>query len=550
MAYIEPNSVLKLYRGINIDKSYENTLYFANINAQELFFHVNNPHLKWTLPKLTFQRVSKGTLRIEKPVHDIYDCNYMAFQNTAYGSKWFYAFITNVEYVNDVTTEITYELDVIQSYIHEVTIEPCFVEREHSATDNVGDNLLDENLETGDYRFGDIINSGQMGNWGVLVQSPYNYNLEPASGGSYASIPNGNHILVFRSNEIGYFTAWISQMSSEDTPYADSITVVSAYPDTFMDTNPSVEQYALIPKTRYHKDFSVSKPTKLGNYTPRNKKLLTYPYTYLGVTTSDGTMGEYKYEFFDSNTCVFRIMADPNTITFALIPKDYNMNKSLGAYDAYNTNEMLTMSNVPLASYQTDTWKIWFGQNKVSVITGATLGIIGGASAVVGGVAGGVATANPLLIYGGVASGIGAISNSVSKIADHKAIPNYVKGSVGSGIGIAPVGDGAGNTQGFQDFMHTQVFIHEEFARTIDSFFDMFGYATKEIKVPNTHVRKEWTYTKTIDCIVKCGTTSASISHGAPASVLQKIEEIFDSGIRFWVNNDNVGNFLLDNSTL
>ena len=38
----------------------------------------------------------------------------MMFQNSAYGDKWFYAFITSVEYVNDVTSNISFEIDVMQ----------------------------------------------------------------------------------------------------------------------------------------------------------------------------------------------------------------------------------------------------------------------------------------------------------------------------------------------------------------------------------------------------------------------------------------------------
>ena len=521
MAYIEPNTLIKLYRGINIDKNYENTLYFANINAQELFFHVNNTNLKWTLERQSFQRVSKGTLRIEKPVHNLYDCNYMAFQNSAFGTKWFYAFITNVEYVNNITSEITYEIDVIQSYIHDVTIPPCFIEREHSATDNVGDNLLDENLETGEYQFGYIQPSGKFGDWGVLVQSPYDKDITAVRGRKYSNIINGNYIIYFESNDWTSFVSWLDRMNSSDTPYADSIATVSMYPNSFRDT-----RYAeFIPVE--HQTFDRAKPTKVGSYTPRNKKLLTYPYNYLGVFTGDGTMGTFRYEFFDDDRCNFRITADPNTVTFMLVPINYNTSAPNEVKPVYNYNESLTMDNVPLCSFQGDTWKIWYGQNKTSLNLGLTMGALSGLGAVVTG----AVTANPIVAAGGAITAISSITNSVGKIMDHQAIPNYVKGTAGSGIGI---------TDGFQDFNTVQVSIHEEFARTIDSYFDMFGYATKEIKEPNRHVRKEWTYTKTIGCIAKC---DSNISLGCSAKVLEKIESIFDNGIRFWVNNENVGEY-------
>ena len=42
---------------------------------------------------------------------------------------------------------------------------------------------------------------------------------------------------------------------------------------------------------------TVVAPSKVGNYTPRNKKLLTYPYIFLSVDTLNSSKN-YKYEFF------------------------------------------------------------------------------------------------------------------------------------------------------------------------------------------------------------------------------------------------------------
>ena len=49
-------------------------------------------------------------------VEALYNCNYLAFQNASFGGKWFYAFIDSVEYVNNVTSEVTYTIDVMQTW--------------------------------------------------------------------------------------------------------------------------------------------------------------------------------------------------------------------------------------------------------------------------------------------------------------------------------------------------------------------------------------------------------------------------------------------------
>ena len=55
------------------------------------------------------------------------------------------------------------------------------------------------------------------------------------------------------------------------------------------------------------------KPTKLDGYTPKNKKLLTYPYCYMLLTNNSGGSAVYKYELFnnpdDDSHCAFYIYA-------------------------------------------------------------------------------------------------------------------------------------------------------------------------------------------------------------------------------------------------
>ena len=81
--------------------------------------------------------------------------------------------------------------------------------------------------------------------------------------------------------------------------------------------------------------------------------------------------------------------------------------------------------------------------------------------------------------------------------------------------------------------------ITAQFARIIDEYFDMYGYALHRVAIPNVQARKRWTYVKTIGCAV-VGTM--------PADDMRKIQQIFDNGVRFWRNPSEVGNYSLDNS--
>lgn len=146
---IQPNSTIYLFRGVPLDNTYTHTMYFPDSVTQYSAFLKAFGDTKKTFERVSYQRVNKGRLRLEVLADDIYSYNYMMFRNISYGNKWFYAFINKVEYVNDITTEIEYELDVMQTWIGETVLEPSFVVREHSATDNYGEHIEPEAVDLG-----------------------------------------------------------------------------------------------------------------------------------------------------------------------------------------------------------------------------------------------------------------------------------------------------------------------------------------------------------------------------------------------------------------
>lgn len=144
--YIAPDSDVYLLEGVPLDPTYEHTVMWTDASAQENWFVTHSAH---TLTGVSYQRHSKGTIKLQKPIEEVINCNYMAFRNTAFENKMFYAFITNVEYVSNDTCEIFFELDVMQTYLFDAVLEECWVEREHAETDKVGDNVMAEPVDVG-----------------------------------------------------------------------------------------------------------------------------------------------------------------------------------------------------------------------------------------------------------------------------------------------------------------------------------------------------------------------------------------------------------------
>ena len=84
--------------------------------------------------------------------------NYAIYRNANFGSKWFYAFVTKIEYVNQSTSLVYLEQDYIQTWYFELTLKESFVERETVADDTVGANIVPEPLGGLIYKRSRILN--------------------------------------------------------------------------------------------------------------------------------------------------------------------------------------------------------------------------------------------------------------------------------------------------------------------------------------------------------------------------------------------------------
>jgi hypothetical protein len=75
------------------------------------------------------------------------------------------------------------------------------------------------------------------------------------------------------------------------------------------------------------------------------------------------------------------------------------------------------------------------------------------------------------------------------------------------------------------DNIFTRYNIKEQFARRIDQYFDMYGYLTNELKIPEIDSRPKWNYVKT---------QGINPEGEIPEADLAEIRELFDNGITLW----------------
>lgn len=493
--FIAPNSTIRLLRGVKLDPTYKNTIHFNSSAEQSSYFAAK---AKYTLNEYTYVRKERA-IRVGVLSDNLYDCSYLMFQNSAFGNKWFYAFITNVEYLNNETSQITYEIDVMQTWYFDYTVWPSFVEREHVTGDTPGDNLVPDNFELGEYVCDDFEATGHLGFYKIVVAATFDENYDDVAGGNYSNIYSGLHYNVFDSYEDA--NDFIEGAGAK----VDGIVSVFMMPRDFAgDVGDSPKNYNI--------EIAKKITGAIDGYTPKNNKLYTYPYNFLYVTNLNGVSAVFPYEYFSTPECNFGLTGDMSCNPQVILePKNY---KGIPA----NYNEKMALDGFPQCAFSIDVFKAWLAQ------TGATLGIQAGTA--IGTAAAGYAIADPNMMI----SGMSGIMNTLATVYQHAIMPDQARGTQGNSAMTA---------MRIKDFAFIHMHIQAEFAEIIDEFWDVYGYPVHRVKRPNISTRPHWNYVKTRE---------VSITGNVPGDDLAKIKSIYDAGVTFWRNGDEVGNYGLDNS--
>ena len=469
----------------------------------------------------SYVRKERGIIKAQVTADRIYDCSYLMYRNTSYGNKWFYAFITGIEYDNDQTSIISFQIDDIQTWFFEYDTPPCLVERCHSYSDEIGSNIVPEPVDPGDlipndyHPIHDEADPLGIMDGNVLLVSF----VDPEDDDSKGKIINGifttGVLYLFEMTEQGISDAadWIADVSEQ---YFDSIISMYMVPRWAIgpDLNPHWMTNSFKGMSYNRTQAKVSPGQKLDGYMPKNNKLYTYPFNCLSVYTAAGDTMQVRYEFFKDLTPTFQetwVVLEP--VSAVLRPTNYR-NITVSSKDI-----SLTLSDFPMAMWSGDAYKAFLAQNKVS------------------------RTSSILQIIGGMAAA--AMTGGLSLVATAQGIASLVDSDYKASIAADQRGgQAAGNNSwahGQTDYYASRMSCTHDKAAMIDSYFTAFGYAQGEVMRPPRHNRRSFTYVKTDGCIVK---------GPLPSEAAAKIKAAYDSGIRFWANHTSFGNLAIDNYTL
>lgn len=540
------NSNIIICKNIRLDKSYKDVL---NYTEQQMVTLCQTNAVA-SGNNYSFIRGERGYIKTSFSYNDALKCNYMAFQNPDYSNKWFFAFIDDVIYDNDGTARIRYTIDEFSTWFDYWNAEACFVEREHVSDDTFGLHTIDEGLGFGDY----IISSS-----GSIESSTFSYTkmhvcigvawLPDNTPSLYTSnrviggVFSGTYYIVFK--EVGDAAKFVKAYA--ELGHAQDIQCLYMIPEALAAINSStvwnnadlgdetdidfITLHGTTGTIIINDNITISRPTTIGSYTPKNSKVLCYPYNALIISNNSGTMSEFKYEDFINNSPIFSLVGlqSPSCPMF-IYPKNYK--KDGASKSGYSWG--IPLAKIPQGSWNADMYTNWMTQNGINIlgmrIDAPTAHAIGGTLSALTGAA--------TLDVDSIGSGIGAMFGAVQEQYRASMIPNQIGGQT-------TVGD---VTFAYDKLAPTyyKMQIREESARIIDDWFTRFGYKINRVKVPNQIGRTYWNFVK-----IGAGESigySSNVARSVPAASMEVINTIYRNGTTIWHNHANIGNYSLNNT--
>jgi hypothetical protein len=342
------------------------------------------------------------------------------------------------------------------------------------------------------------------------------------SGVRYYEFPNAESLNLCLKNvaDAGRSDGIVSIFMGDDNFYEANEVEGKAYRE-IVDNEESYEytkefNYAVVENGAYVIVEPPAKPTTVNGYTPRNKKLLTFPYCYLYASNNAGGSALYHYEKFSGTKSEFKFYGNVAPgMAIRILPLNYNN-------QAINNEEGLNCGKLPICSWNTDVYTNWLTQNSLNIGIDLVSGLVNtgiglGTTAMGGGV----------MAVGGVTQ----IASTLGQVHQMSFAPPQAKGNLNSGDITF--------SSGWSRISLYDTSIKQEYAKIIDGYFDMFGYKVCRVKAPNKAHRSRYWYTKTID---------VNIDGSIPNKDIQIIKNAYNNGITFWRNGNEIGNYSLSNN--
>jgi Caudoviral major tail protein N-terminus len=528
------------------------------------------------------------SVKVNIPIDWITNCNYLMYRNTFYSDKWYYAWVTEMKYVNPETTELFLTTDVWNTWQFDISFKPCFIERSHVDRWN-GDgtpviNRVDEGLAYGDeYDIVDITKYQPYDDLLFLVIGAKN-TLETPSQVVTNQIgivqPLSFYVQPFRISNGGTPTTTLDGSSAGlstldtvlNTIYSDVTAVdniVSLCVTDYIGINVSWDGSTLGFSGADFKKVSIGNSgknilkaygiptydTKLKSFgkkydkykTVKESKLLMYPYTVLTMSDSKGNHVAIRNENIQSgylDVYVRGSIGTHNKVSYSIASYNYKSGLSnTNVADLENgiinnePNDVPIITNLLSAYLQGN--KNTLAMTKAQIHFNMKMDDY----KQTGNFLSHLQTNIPTFLTGGanrmLQEGLGGLQrkgNQQVELAQLMAKQNDLSNRPPS---ISNMGNNAyfdyGN--GISGVFLIRKQIKQEYIDRLEDYFGMYGYKLQRVDVPNFTSRKYFNYIQTRGCMIQ---------GEIPQNDLILLKGMFDKGVTVWHTAD-LGNYGLVN---
>lgn len=576
-------SNIRLLTGIKWRNDYKHTRYFTTKAQQTSWF--TNKTAKFSIAQANYVKV-EGVYSLKIPYHidQCWDINYMMFQNSAYTNKWFYCFVTKLEYLSNNTTRVYFEIDSFQTWFLESTFKPSYIERQHVTEYSNGVptvNTIDEGLNYGnmydtfravqvkpsnDVLFLVVVAKQLMQEVGAEedeiageVTPVINSTIQPLTfyitpffrdGTTPTTLPFNpspvESVLKFMYKQQ---TAVNNIVSIYITDYL-GIDVISPGTNT---VNMPTENFKSVIIQGDTQAVNTYRLTKLYNYTSKvidlggkyfgsqniPSKLFMSPYYKILVSDFQGHQIEILPEYINDTNLKIRVKGSlgvNSKVSYEIV--NYN-NGGTDVADRVGLEYGMINSNPNDVPIITDLLSAYLQGNKNSLAVQENQAVFNGVMGVAGSVGSVVSSAVARDVGGainGAMSGVSSAGNTIFTLQGIQAKQQDIDNTPPS---ISNMGGDTYFSLGnqYQGVYVLWKRIKPEYQEILGDFFIKYGYKYNRIGTPNLNTRQSFNFVKTIDCLIDAQ---------APQDELVNLQNIFNNGITLW-HVDDIGNYNLGN---
>lgn len=537
---------LMICADVPLDASQVRQLSFADKNEQYNYFRSKAIRV---FTDFKYIREHRG-VKVPVNAEEIGNACYLCFKNQASG-KWYYAFVTQVIYINPETSLLNFEIDVYQTFLFDMVIRDCDISREHVANDDFKTNTVQEPVDVGDYVIAheEVQVLGDLdSNYPFIILSAIDLLSDPgtleepkvtaAQGGVYGGLPSA--VRAYLVEPIQWETSSITAIMEALSSYpwvSQSILAIYALPSFGFSGTVTVRQSAMGFNIGVISDSSspfrsgaggalIGWQSKFPSY--KNKKMYNSQFSFIECLLPNGNRFVLKPEFIKDSAPVVMLVSTlipaPN---FYFYTPDY-----CGAEEDFLLNAN-NISGFPCFPVQNNTYPLQTAQAEATNTLVHSQNRSNIFWDTVGNVVQSVFTGDPLNV---LSTGIDAYKNVRSELQSSERDRQRI-GQMQTNVSLT--GASGGGLATFiaskkLEILYRWWTVKPEFAEKIEQFFDVYGYKVSRFGVPNLNSRPRYNY-------IKCN--NVNIYGNIPNEFLQPLRNMFINGFTLWHDKNNVGTY-------